>query len=470
MAATLSSVAGKMGDLSGSIDAKANEFERVEGDNEAEVLGALGLGDGIFGEKLPQKHVHTGVKITDFSMFTDMSAQEFFQYMSNGGKDYFGIDQGSVKLGNIMELAENDSSKSISFFGEQTKTLQVAPEYTYLVDFLTGRYGFSKKDSTRVLSIVDSLGACSYASNATTIAYEYRDKPERFEQKYGFPLYIQSGKKGFYSLNGEQLLTDIYVFSNCEENVIEGNHFFDGKVSLFLNDGNGGHYINESNVTDSVRSFYANDETDYNRVLLDQNYSFTETQAQDQIYYGEFYSDPTISNDNIELFTKYIHSRDDKVTVRYENVLDYDYRVDDNLTTSEMKDVFLEVSDRIDNGESILLAMGPGDAEYWNLYSQVEPQRGAGCISLQGLRGYNYDVYGSHAMYATSIDVDDKNASNSSVSVATYGIEAQVCPFEENRDDQMAGWIKISSVDLEFDSQQENNDSPLGRPQQAKID
>ena len=208
-----------------------------------------------------------GVEITDFSQFENMTPAEYFAYMRGSGMGSYGIDQNCVSPGKITEKydipiyffdkdsipKESDFASEddyIDFIGKdlfaRAEVTSYKEQYKYLEDYLTNgmsdNYGegtvFSKKDASRVLSLVNSQGACTYAAMADVIAYEYRCDPERFEECYGFPLYKKASGENCYVLNSEQLLVDMYVYSNME------SHSSQGEDAIFLFNNEGGLTVN----------------------------------------------------------------------------------------------------------------------------------------------------------------------------------------------------------------------------------
>ncbi len=155
-----------------------------------------------------------GVYVEDFAMFTSMTPIEYFEYMrSNGGA--YGVDQGCLSLVYFLRPQQDDKTDSME---EISTYYTINDDYEHLIDYLQDRYGFSRKSAIETLGLVDSIGACSYASIASIIEYEYRDKPERFEANFGFPLYRKTNLYGYYELNSKQLLLDLYVFANTDFN------------------------------------------------------------------------------------------------------------------------------------------------------------------------------------------------------------------------------------------------------------
>lgn len=78
-------------------------------------------------------------------------------------------------------------------------------------------YNMSRKDAEILMSKLDSIGACSYASASNDIISFFIDKPKQFEDLFGFPLY-KKDSDGSYTINCGRLLIDMYIWANSEEN------------------------------------------------------------------------------------------------------------------------------------------------------------------------------------------------------------------------------------------------------------
>ena len=157
---------------------------------------------------------------------TSALAQEIFQndgYSLNDKLYYtlyntrngdIGIDQGSIKEMTPQEQKE-------------------------LALYMYQKYNFKNVlDAARVIEQIDrNKGVCSYASLAETIAIEYMDKPEEFKEKFGYDLYVKD-ESGYYYLNQEKLLADVYIGININDpNLFENDK--DGKKVLVQKEENG---------------------------------------------------------------------------------------------------------------------------------------------------------------------------------------------------------------------------------------
>ena len=89
--------------------------------------------------------------------------------------------------------------------------------YIDLKNMVIDRYNMSAKDAAKIISALDSVGACSYAEIANELFTFFKDIPDEFEKYFGFPLYVE-GENGLININDKELLLDMYIFINSEVN------------------------------------------------------------------------------------------------------------------------------------------------------------------------------------------------------------------------------------------------------------
>lgn len=163
--------------------------------------------------------------ITELSRFYD-------NYNIELGK--YGVDQG------IIESFCDYYLNGVKYNYEQAKSMlqsainngQVLPhfdkkgnqEYFRLKEKLMNM-GFSASDASIIMTSLNDVGACSYASVCNNIFYEFRNNPDMFQEIFGYSMYTTvNGKE---TLNSAELLLDLYVFANSKEN---GGLFFEGNT------------------------------------------------------------------------------------------------------------------------------------------------------------------------------------------------------------------------------------------------
>ena len=127
-------------------------------------------------------------KSLEFGYYNDLR----FSILKNWTGDY-GIDQATFKkLKTNME------------------------EYNEMKKWIKQRYNLSSKDATKIMSILDSIGACSYADACNEILLTFSQSDawlDFFEKQFGFPL-LETMSDGSIKVNSKKLLMDLYITIN----------------------------------------------------------------------------------------------------------------------------------------------------------------------------------------------------------------------------------------------------------------
>ncbi|MBR2704414.1 MAG: hypothetical protein IKE91_02995 [Clostridia bacterium] len=110
-------------------------------------------------------------------------------------------------------------------------------EDSKLVKGIAKQFNMSYEDAAKACTMVDSIGACTYAATANNILYAYRYDPVAFEEDFGYPMFVVDEENRLV-VNSTMLLMDIYIYANSEEN--------NGK--LFSKDKNGIVKVNDEYV------------------------------------------------------------------------------------------------------------------------------------------------------------------------------------------------------------------------------
>ena len=106
--------------------------------------------------------------------------------------------------------ATKDIDRAIKEFEGMT-TKHQSSEYTKLQSFLADK-GMTTAEGTNLLTRLDTAGVCSYTDVVNEILTSYKDNPKLFRSQFGYGLYTYTdGKK---TLNGNQLLLDLYTYAN----------------------------------------------------------------------------------------------------------------------------------------------------------------------------------------------------------------------------------------------------------------
>ncbi len=134
-------------------------------------------------------------------------------------------ETGATVLDNSVPLTSNifdiQMAKEGQTIGVDQGGLRVlkhsSPEFKHLRQKLKNA-GFSSADATKILNNLDNPGACSYADVCNEIVNTFKNDAERFEEIFGYPMYV-NGK-----LNGNELLLDLYMTAN---DVSNGGNLFE---------------------------------------------------------------------------------------------------------------------------------------------------------------------------------------------------------------------------------------------------
>lgn len=159
------------------------------------------------------------VKSNNISINT-ANINDIFEYCSTANGKY-GVDQGILKDLYFWQAPDGTIilPTEISKYVNANITLKKVAhsEYFEVKNTLMTKYNMSSLDASKVLSALDSIGACTYASAANDIVGHFKDNPNFFKEIFGFPLY-KKANNGNLKINAIDLLTDMYIFVNHTNN------------------------------------------------------------------------------------------------------------------------------------------------------------------------------------------------------------------------------------------------------------
>ena len=187
------------------------------------------------------------------------------------------------------------------------------PEYFYLRQKLTS-LGFSESDASIIMSTVDDVGACSYATVVNEIFASFIGREAEFEKCFGYPMF-NTNPDGTKVLNTNELLLDIYVYAN--------------KTS------NGGYLINDNNTLNR----YAMSDSRYDvfgRQMLD---------AKNQIYMS------TSLGKNTSVINDFLNSKG----IKYTNIKNYDYYNNKGISNFDFNNMISDVKNSFNSGKLVSL-------------------------------------------------------------------------------------------------------------------
>ena len=219
--------------------------------------------------------------------------ERFFEnHRSSDGS--FGVDQGIIynlcsyegpdgKMYHYREVKEicnkaRENGRTLPIFKKYGND-----EYFSLKNKLK-KLGFNDSDASIVLSSIDDFGACSYAAICNTFFNKFRNRPDLFEETFGYSMYRKDNGK--LKLNSSELLLDLYLFANDKRN---GGKFF-------YTNANGGKNIDsiyKANVIDSVgrsilngkeQFFFISDNNNNDEMIN----NFLKSKSSKLEYYGNY--------------------------------------------------------------------------------------------------------------------------------------------------------------------------------------
>ena len=142
----------------------------------------------------------------------------------------------------LGKTISQDIDRAVEEF-ESMSTKYQSSEYIKLQDYLTSK-GMTTSESTNLLTFMNTTGVCSYTDIVNEILTSYRNNPKLFRSQFGYGLYAYTdGKK---TLNGNQLLLDLYTYANTH---------YKGKDSfrpLFRESSDGSLHINSLDTSEQV--------------------------------------------------------------------------------------------------------------------------------------------------------------------------------------------------------------------------
>ena len=141
------------------------------------------------------------------SMTVKSKISDFFLENGNENAEY-GVNQGIFKI--LTRSMENRDGRILYENNENISTIAKR-----LFDKLI-KQGFSDVDADLIMHSIDNIGVCSYASATEIIIDYFKDKQDLFKEKFGYDLITND--YGNKSINGAELLLDLFVWANTESN------------------------------------------------------------------------------------------------------------------------------------------------------------------------------------------------------------------------------------------------------------
>lgn len=161
-------------------------------------------------------------KIQRRGYFTDIDYRFQYQYEGSGS---YGCDQGGIS--NLIDFKNKLIGYRVKYSGYKSSMLQgmnakdvervAKQEYMDIKDYISNKYNLSKRDTANIIKAMDTVGACSYASEVNDLVSFFSTRQDEFEKTFGYPLYKEN-ELGVGELNDKKILADLYVFANHSNN------------------------------------------------------------------------------------------------------------------------------------------------------------------------------------------------------------------------------------------------------------
>lgn len=152
------------------------------------------------------------------------SINESYDYIENLGMH----SRTEFTLENFIEDTHTDKLEAAKILNDSFEK-QLSYKNEELVQKLVAQ-GMDRQTAIKTLNIVDSKGACSYASAANSILVSFKDNPELFKKTFGYDMYTTiNGKQ---ALNSSELLLDMYTSMNNEASGGSIFRTIDGKTII----------------------------------------------------------------------------------------------------------------------------------------------------------------------------------------------------------------------------------------------
>lgn len=312
-----------------------------------------------------------------------------FKYLSEGDGLY-GIDQGIFKK------------------------LYRTPEHYEIKNKIMRKYNMSGRDVERLMSALDSIGACSYADVANEIVGFFKTQPEVFEEIFGMPLY-KSTPGGKIKINDAEILVDMYIFANHEDN---------GGKLIIRDKSTNKNIINIEEIEN----------------IYDDRARLRNSDSQNYMQFGEGMND--------YLINKYIHSKYDKIEYNSDVLKEVD---NFNFNKENMDKLKEDVSNKLKEGKQVSMYVARINKRVQEYYYKTRgiklKQKEIRFIKNRSdvISTGNWSEGGAHAVYITGLN--DKG-----FIVSTWG-DRRLVPYEDLQD---GGRFAIFSSNLSKIERKEN--------------
>ena len=183
----------------------------------------------------------SNIDIKKYKDFGCVSLNDYYYMEEYSKTGNYGIDQGvldnfidehiiyyDTTVGNRVRYVMNTDNMDEKELQEHIRMLEANGQKVSIVrnnnpvkypskfdtiDYVHDKYNMNYVDAAETISMVDAIGACSYADLANCLEMQYRDNPEVFEKATGVPLY-KTDKSGNKYINSTEIMLDLYIKMN----------------------------------------------------------------------------------------------------------------------------------------------------------------------------------------------------------------------------------------------------------------
>lgn len=352
-------------------------------------ISLYGMADSDIDSAIQQKIYNRG-------WYSDTDYIYQYQYELTGS---YGCDQGGIASLIKYKLADGTliDSRNGKYYANSEKT--ASQEYHDIKNYLVKKYNMSAKDASSLLTGLDSIGACSYASTINSLISFYSTRPDEFEATFGYPLY-KKNDMGMYVLNDKQLLAELYLFANEYNN----------GGQLFYTDANGQMHAN------------------YNAIERDLN-GYVDNKAQECML--------TAGSFNSKILSDFLKSKGAKYKIKSKDITTYKILIDNNgkkiatnsYTNKEMNNIIKNANKYMNKGYELELGIFYIDNARIRLINTENPN--------EVITTHDWGEGEGHAVKITGIASDG-------FIVSSWG-ERMFIPYEDLQD---SGAFSIFAVQL----------------------
>ena len=140
------------------------------------------------------------------------------QHISSINRNQRTNEESSYLIKEKIKVEENGEMVEKERYVGKTTDPAYQDSFDKMCDYITTKYNMEQSTIIQTITeVIDKYaGACSYADLSNVIFATFMDNPTKFEEKFGFSMYITVN--GEQILNSKTLLLDMYISANSKEN------------------------------------------------------------------------------------------------------------------------------------------------------------------------------------------------------------------------------------------------------------